>query len=271
MRDIVLVELERLVLHEETIPENLDRLTLQLDEDGALWAPVVVDRETQVVIDGVHRVTALRKLGCRFACAYLVDYRNPAIKIKRWVRTISKPLDVQKTIEVAEELDLKLVPTRSYTMYEDGNSPILRFEDNSNYMLALHRSIIQAFDMLRKFEQLLKAKGFKVEYETEREAEEKLMRGDAAASLHPPKISKRQVVDNAKSGNVLPCKATRHIIPGRPLGVDVPLQLLRDPSLSLEEANERISVMLSLRRFEKLPPGTIWRGLRYDEDIYVLK
>jgi len=268
--DIVLIELEGLLPHEETIPEHLHRLILQLDGDGALWVPVVVDRETRVVLDGAHRVAALRKLGCRLVCAYLVDYRNPAIKIQRWVRTISKPFDARKAAEMAEELDLKLTPTRSRTVC-DGDGPVLRLEDGGSYALAPQRGSADAFDVLRRFEQRLKEEGFEVEFETEREAEERLMRGGASASLYPPKIGKGQVVDAARSERVLPCKATRHMVPGLPVGVDVPLRLLRDPALSLEEANRRVSAMLSLRRFEKLPHGTVWRGWRYGEDIYIFR
>jgi len=95
--------------------------------------------------------------------------------------------------------------------------------------------------------------------------------GAVAAVLCPPKIGKDQVIDIARRRRVLTFKATRHIIPARPVGVDVPLSLLRGTSLSVEEANERLWTLLSRRRVRHLPTGSFWMGRRYDGDLYVFE
>jgi len=108
--DIALVDTDGLLLHEETIPEMLEALIRRIEGDGALRAPVIADRETLVVLDGMHRVKALKRLDCRFTCVCLVNYMDPEIRVERWCRTIHKPFDLNEAAEVAGELGLRLVP-----------------------------------------------------------------------------------------------------------------------------------------------------------------
>lgn len=122
---------------------------------------------------------------------------------------------------------------------------------------------------MRELEIRLRGMGFEVEYETAREAEDKLNRKAVGAVLYPPMIGKERVVEIARMGRVFTFKATRHIVPARPVGVDVPLRLLRDLKLTGEEANERLSALLSWKRLRYVPSRGIWRGRRYDEGLYI--
>jgi len=54
------------------------------------------------------------------------------------------------------------------------------------------------------------------------------------------KIEKHHIIDIAKAGKVFTFKATRHIIPARPLGVDIPLSPLTDQDISFEKANRKL-------------------------------
>lgn len=268
--DIALIEMERLLLHEETIPEMLDSLTRNIREDDVLRAPVIVDRETLVVLDGMHRVKALRSLGCRFTCACLVDYKNPEIKVERWCRTISKPFDAGKAAEVAEELGLRLSPRDPcHSRGPDEYHTVMAFRDSCYDVEAPDSDPLSAFEAIRELEIKLRRMGFEVEYETVRDAEEKLKGKAVEVVLYPPMIRKEQVVEIARKGRVFNFKATRHIIPARPVGVDVPLRLLQDLNLSNEEANEWLSVLLSRKRLRYVPSRGIWRGRRYDEGLYI--
>lgn len=264
--EMALVELERLRLHEEPDLRVLLPLLHEIEEDGVLWSPVIVDRESMVVLDGTHRVTALRMLGCRYACAYLVDYSRPEIGVDRWFRAIPEPFDAERAQEVAGELGLELIPLEPSGV---GNVsyPVLRLRNGSHYALAPRLDAERCYDALRVFERRLEYMGYRMDYKTEAEAEEKLTSKAVSALLQPPTVGKEQVVFTARLGRALSCKATRHIIPGRPVGVDVPLTLLRDRELSVEEANLRLAALIEGMRTETLPPGTVWRGQRYDEQI----
>lgn len=270
--DIALVETSRLLLHEETIPEMLEALAQEIEEDGVLKAPVIVDGETMVVLDGMHRVEALRVLGCRFAPICLVDYQNPEIRVESWCRTISKPFNAKEAAKIAGELGLKLSPRQLGNISNaSGAFTLLRFKDAKYEVAAPVPGLMPAFDAVRELELRLRTSGFEVGYETEGDAEEKLVRGDVGAILSPPQIGKRQVIEIATRGRVFAFKATRHIVPARPVGVDVPLSLLRDSRVSVERANERLTVLLQWRMLRHEPPGGLWNGRRYDEDLYVFE
>ena len=85
--NIALIETEKLILHEEIIPESLERLRNNIKFDNIVHSPVIVDSNSLVILDGAHRVTALKSLGCRYTPVCLVDYYNQEIKLDRWCRT----------------------------------------------------------------------------------------------------------------------------------------------------------------------------------------
>ncbi len=79
-----LVEISMLLHHEEVDESRLALLTEQIRVEGAICRPIVVDRETLVILDGHHRTRALLQLGCRLIPAHLVDYRSEAISVECW-------------------------------------------------------------------------------------------------------------------------------------------------------------------------------------------
>jgi len=79
-----LLELARLRSHEQVDESALRALAAEIQRDGRLLQPVIVDAESLVILDGHHRVSALRDLGCRLVPAYLVDYGDPAITVGSW-------------------------------------------------------------------------------------------------------------------------------------------------------------------------------------------
>lgn len=268
--DIALVETKKLLLHEETIPEMLRSLTLKIGEDGVLRAPVIVDRETMVVLDGMHRVEALRGLGCWLTCVCLVDYSSPEIKVERWCRAVSNPFDAKAATDMAAQMGLRLTPRESRGAFGAAGSSMI-FKGSSYELSSPGMDLLTLFKAVRELELKLRDSGFKVSYETDVDAMEMLVKGNAGAVICPPRIGKRHVLETALQGRVFVFKATRHIIPARPLGVDVSLSLLRDTSLSVEEANEKLSAILRRKQLRHLPPGTALNGRRYDEDLYVFE
>jgi len=269
--EIALVESDRLLMHEETLPDMLESLIDRIREDGVLRAPVIVDGETLVVLDGMHRVEALRRLGCRFICVCLVDYMDPEIRVDRWCRVILGGFGTREAVKVATDLGIRLEPRGTNEASRDESFSQLIFRGSRYRLLAPRSDPLTSFKAVRDFELRLKSMGFKVEYEAHHHAEKRMEDGVGDAVLCPPKIRKEQVVEMARAGKVLVFKATRHIIPARPLGVDVPLYLLRDEDLSVEEANERLSSMLSRRKLVHLSQGASWNGRRYEEDLYVFE
>ena len=92
-----IVRAESLLVHEQVDTGHLAMLTARLLEDGEIRQPVIVDGRSLVILDGHHRATALRNLGCGLVPAYLVDYTDPRIKV--WPRRPEIPVDKTSVVE----------------------------------------------------------------------------------------------------------------------------------------------------------------------------
>ncbi len=266
--DIALVEIDELLLHEETISGSLDTLIEEIERSGILKSPVIVGKESLVVLDGMHRVEALRNLGCRFMCVCLVDYMSPGIRVDRWCRVVSSPITIEDFISSFGDLG---AITRAGGSDRGGASLLLMLEEGCYEMVVHGEGVVPGFATVTSIESWLRQKGHAIRYETESDAAKMLERREVGFVLCPPAIEKRHVLETAKSGRVFPPKATRHIVPARPFGVDVPLELLRDTVISVEEANRRLSKMLEAKSLRRVPPGYRWGSRRYEEAVYLFE
>jgi len=70
--------------HEEIRPELLDSLVKEIQKDGFLRKPVLVEDRHFVILDGHHRFEALKRIGCKKVPVYLVDYYDDAIYLTTW-------------------------------------------------------------------------------------------------------------------------------------------------------------------------------------------
>jgi hypothetical protein len=89
------------------------------------------------------------------------------------------------------------------------------------------------------------------------------------ATIYIPKVEKQEVIDMATRNQVFTPKATRHRLPARPLGVNVPISLLRDKDISLDEANRVLAQHLAKKKVKRYDYGMKWMGRAYDEVLYV--
>jgi len=79
--NICLLGLEELREHEEIRPDYLEQLKNEILSDGILKMPIAVDKETYIILDGHHRLNALKKIGCKRIPVILFDYQAPEIEV----------------------------------------------------------------------------------------------------------------------------------------------------------------------------------------------
>lgn len=75
LKDLRLVDLECLILHEAHDEDRLARLRRRIEAEGEQRNPVIVSphEDRYLVLDGAHRVRALGELGSRFALVQIVE------------------------------------------------------------------------------------------------------------------------------------------------------------------------------------------------------
>ncbi|MFP4200287.1 MAG: transcriptional regulator [Clostridia bacterium] len=76
-----LVNAGDLLPHEHVDPVRLRELRERLTRDRILYRPVIVDRESRVILDGHHRVKLLGEFECALVPVYMVDYPHPSIRV----------------------------------------------------------------------------------------------------------------------------------------------------------------------------------------------
>lgn len=100
MVDIVILGIEELREHEEIRPHYLEELKNEILSDGILKMPIAVDRSTYIILDGHHRLHALKRIGCKKIPAILVDYHSEEIEVVPWREgeTITKEMIIQTAL-----------------------------------------------------------------------------------------------------------------------------------------------------------------------------
>ena len=261
---------DELHIHEEVIDSALRRLVEEIRADRVVKHPVIVDEKTMVVLDGMHRVAALKELGCRLIPACLVDYDNPNILVSSWCRGIAGE-DLGRVVRLIEGLGLEVV---SHPLEEAvgmlGGQGVVAMVVSNHGCLTVHGDVgdvKDVYDEVKRVESALRSGGYRVEYLTEDDALRMARSGRLLASIVPPKVSKEAVRRVALRGEVFAHKTTRHVIPARPMFLNVPLDWLR---MEYEEANRLLYRNLAGRRVRRLPGGTVL-DRRYEEELYVFE
>jgi len=275
------VPIDKLYLHEEIIDSNLNTLIRAIKKKNVFQDPVIVDENSGVILDGMHRTEALKRLGYEYIIAYLIDYSNPAIKIRKWCRVFKLPdylikkEKINETLnEIAKMLNLDMFNCDSkdaerYLEKRKILGYILRGLNEKAYCIKSYETkfdIHEAYLVLRKFEGLIEKKLFlRINYYPDEKFGPKINLEDYLC-LIPPQISKEEVVNCARNKKLFPPKSTRHIIPLRPFFVNIPLFLLRKSTeMTIKQINKIIDATLIQRQRVRVR-GKIIIDRLYEDD-----
>jgi hypothetical protein len=101
--EFALIPLDALRPHEQTVPEKVRDLTSELRRTGVFVDPIWVARGSHVILNGHHRVAALRGLGAVRIPAWVVEYDTGLVSLGRWSPgpPISKDDVVRRALEGA--------------------------------------------------------------------------------------------------------------------------------------------------------------------------
>ena len=262
------IQTEELKPHEEVIEEAVRKLTDDIRRDGVVRDPLIVDEASRVILDGMHRFSALKRLGCRFAPCCILDYMSPQISVGSWYRTFT----VGSADSVAEKAltGMKLNYSKSRLNPNDdrGSDAIILTEDGNQYSLRI-TDTLERCRIAVGVEKSMVKDGHKVTYLSEPVAIEWLRSGRANFLIALPDFTKEIIREFGSAGVLFPHKVTRHVIPSRPMGTDVPLGLLTDPGVSYQAVSERFDKLLSERKLVRRPPGSVINDRRYDEELLI--
>ena len=189
------MSIESIRPHELFLEDHVREVMEDIRKSGVVRRPLVVDVTTMTLLDGAHRLEALRRLGASLAPVIAIDYSQ--VEVEGWAREYELSLDALSAIK-------RLTPA-SVRERADG-SIIVSLEGLESY-----------YD-IREFE----AYGFRLRKVA---ASPRSLRG---LIFMPPRPTRELVLKAAGSGNLLPSKSTRHKTLAKKVSMPVRLSYLHD-------------------------------------------
>ncbi len=249
-----------LLLHEDPEPGRVGRLCDALTRDGVLRNPPIVTPAPDgraVVLDGANRVTALAQLGIRYAVVQVVDYARPDIRLSTWrhhvhdgggLRRHAARLHGARALARSAIADAEavLAASRAAAFLADAEGVTLIGERGGADAAGPVSELVARYRG---------ADGVhRVEGGTPDALDAEYGRGTLVAF---PRFAKEDIVRLALGAGRLPAGITRHLVPGRALRINVPLDWLgaaSDPARTQAE----LDAMIQRRRLS--------HGVRYYEE-----
>ena len=254
--EIVVLPISELKLHEAESVERTAKLQERIRADGFLRNPVIVGKVVQssklhyLLLDGVHRINALRNLGCRDVVAQLIEYSNEAVEVEVWHQLIRgvDPANLLKSLKRVFGQALTRKSEAEANELRDKNLVLMHLllKNGPSYIIERQDSLQSTTAKIRKFVNILISLG-EIHRVHEDEAKSVLESSAAATGvLFIQPLNKQHIVEIALSNLKLPAGITRHIIPCRALGIAADLALLR-VELSTVEKSKLIHAIINQR------------------------
>jgi len=246
------VPLEQLLPHEEDDPNRVMRLVQAFSSDGKLRNPpiVAICESKFVVLDGATRVSALRSMGFRDTLVQVVDYNQKTVTLKVWHHVIEGLSPNQLLANLADVDGLTIQPVDAIQACEllaaRQIEACIIMRNGMQFAVLCEGDICDQTDLLCQLVAVYRGKA-----EVHRTTHVNLpilvrQYPHLSAVVVFPVYQPFEIIQIATSGSKVPMGVTRHIISGRALGLNIPLEKLGN-SLSLEEKNTWLNDLVRQR------------------------
>ncbi|MDE1852808.1 MAG: ParB N-terminal domain-containing protein [Thaumarchaeota archaeon] len=253
-----------LLPHEETIPAHVRQLASDIKRDGVQKDPIIIDKDSGTVLDGMHRLAAFGELGVENAVVCSVDYSSRAVGLRRWARVYRLSAGDSPAGAIAAFGNLKkstLAEAFSELERKDAGFAILT--SGAAYLSRGGLNVGDAMGAVVAFDRLSEDRRWERRFVPEDEVDVPLQDAGNIVLL-VRRLAKDDVVAAAKTGRLFPCKTSMHVIDPRPVAVDFPIRELDSATTAI--LRERLGKHGG--RLE--PPGTVYEGRMYKERLLLL-
>jgi hypothetical protein len=276
--ELEVVRVDSLFQHEEILLHVANKLVFEFKNWTNLQNPVIVDKN-HIVLDGNHRVFVFKKLKFKYISVCKVDYFNEVTQLRYWFRLLGGIESLESLKQIINDMNgsFREVSDREALRkaLENNNLSCGIQQGNFYASISFHEDVvndaISAYNALEKIQGKLLQNGLKIEYipcQSVHESKfcDELKSGEVI--IWTPQITKEMVVDAVKKKKRFAPKTTRHLIPARPLNVNVPTYWFKE-DISLEEINKRFLKLLERKNLRRFGPGQVVDGRYYEEELFV--
>lgn len=276
--EIEIVPVQSLIQHEKTIGGISRRLTMEFANLAYLRHPVIIEKNN-IVLDGNHRVAVFNHLGFRYIPACRIDYYHPMVKLRYWFRVLKNVGDATIVASMVSDLGGRIVPLTtkknlfealiqndfSWGIQQQNRFYCVRFSSR------LVNDAVRSYQVLEKLQEELTNNEISLDYlpcSTILSEDEDDPFASQDVVLWTPQIGKEMIIEAARCGQVFAPKTTRHLIPARPLNINVPGHWLNE-NITLNRINRRLFEHLSAKRIREFGPGQVIEGRYYGEKLFI--
>ena len=260
------VDIKDVVKHELIDPRRVEKLKATLSQADVFTNPPIVaeDKDKYIVLDGATRTTAMRELGFNHMIVQVMSSLNDC-KLDTWQHVIRK-VDPRRIIDLLNAMpEITLVETPGGDVLEkmaEHGGLCYMITTNEKYYHIQPSPGINHLDALNKLTNAY-IEASVVTRTTHLDIGELIKAyPDMAALMVFPKYGPQQVVQIARSGHALPAGITRFLIPGRVIGLNAQMDILK-AGTTLKEKNQ----WLYQFTMEKLDYD---KARLYQESVYLL-
>lgn len=249
--------------HEQTIPEHVKGLASEVKRDGIQKDPIIIDKDSLTVLDGMHRLAAFAALGVENAVCCSVDYSSKAVTVGRWARVYTLPPGepIEQLLK-RTNINRRVALAKAFDALDNRESGLAAFTSDAAY---LPDGKLELEGAMRAIEELdsLSASKWQRNFVPEDDIEVPLQ-SERNLVVMVRKFGKDDVVKAGRSGRLFPCKTSMHLIDPRPVAVNFPLEELDRATAA------RLRELLSGREEHMLPSNSVYDGRRYKERLLLL-
>ena len=194
-----------LLPHERVIPANVERIASQIVRDGVQKDPLIIDRDSTAVLDGMHRLAAFSSLHIENAVCCAVDYSTRAVSLKRWARVYTIPLGDSVDAALRETgVSRRVTIAEAFDQLARRESGMALLDYEAAYLPDPPGGLEHAFEVVDAFDRISEVRGWKRQFVPEDDIDVALQERRNAVIL-VWRISKDDVVSAARSGRLFPC------------------------------------------------------------------
>ncbi len=256
--------IETLLPHEQTIQSRVESLATEMQRDGVQKDPIIVDRDSGAVLDGMHRLAAFSRLGISSAVCCSVEYGSRSVILSRWARVYALP----RGESYASALEVLSITRRAsladaLEALEHQEVGLAVLSPEAAYLPIRTTDLMATFELVLGLDSISEKQGWRRDFVPEDDLDFSLQDNRNIVVL-VRKLSKEDVVAAAKNRRLFPCKTSMHRIDPRPVAVNFPLSELRVAT------SEILRERLRGKRQRLLPADSVYEGRRYKERLLLL-
>ena len=240
-----IVPVKKIVFHELSDEERVNRLAARIKQDKRLRNPVVVTKISKnkyMVLDGVTRANALKKLNYDNVLVQIVNYFNEDVQLSAWYHLITKhkKIELLNKIKTLGNVQIKKLNKEkadtllskkeivAYILFKDRT--VYAISNGSEDLLAHVKTLREMVNIYSYNGEVYRVKYGEIDYLLDNYR-------NATGVLVIQNFSKRDIANVSLNNEMLPAGVTRHIISKRALGLNINLSFLKDAG-ALGEKNK---------------------------------